>query len=257
MSTGLFKSKVCGHRGACGYAPENTFAAFHKALEQGAEWVEFDVQLSAEGVPIILHDDTLARTSDKGGARRPTELALSELKELDAGEWFGSEFAGERIPTLDELLEEFGQKLELNIEIKSKPNFEADNGIEKMVADAIVQHNLVNRVIVSSFDPTRLARLHAYNPTIPLGALYTSKAEEYPPTFDFFQLAEITGAIALHPHYKVIDEAYMGRARSLGLKVNTWTVNDPEDMTRLAKLGVDIIITNYPDKLVAALETIG
>jgi glycerophosphoryl diester phosphodiesterase len=257
MSTKLFKSKVCGHRGACGYAPENTFAAFHKALEQGAEWVEFDVQLSADGVPIILHDDTLERTSDKGGARRPTGLTLSELKELDAGAWFGTAFAGERIPTLEEVLEEFGQKLGLNIEIKSTPNFEADNGIEKMVADAVGKYKLMDRVIVSSFDPFRLARLHAYNPTIPLGALYTGKPENYLPNFDYFQLAEMTGAIALHPHYKLIDEAYMVRARSMGLKVNTWTVNEPEEMEWLSKLGVDIIITNYPDKLIAVLENIG
>ena len=97
-------SIVCGHRGACGYAPENTFAAFKLALEQGAKWIEFDVQLSRDGVPVILHDDTLERTTDRGGPRAPAELSLSELKELDAGSWFSQDYAGERIPTLDEVL---------------------------------------------------------------------------------------------------------------------------------------------------------
>jgi glycerophosphoryl diester phosphodiesterase len=249
-----YKTILCGHRGACGYAPENTFAAFSKALEQGATWVEFDVQLSADGVPIILHDDTLIRTTDLGEPRRPTELTLKELKALDAGAWFAPEFAGERIPTLDEVLEEYGNKLGLNIEIKSKPNFEQDNGIEKLVAAAVAHHNLYERVVVSSFDPMRLAALHALDSKISIGALYTGRAQDYPPGFDFFQLPAITGAKAMHPYFKVIDAAYMERTAKLGLAVNTWTVNEPEDMQQLVELGVNMIITNFPDRLVEVVK---
>ncbi len=250
-----YKTIVCGHRGACGYAPENTFAAVSKALEQGATWVEFDVQLSADGVPIILHDDTLLRTSNLGEPRRPTELTLKELKELDAGAWFAPEFAGERIPTLDEVLEEYGQKLGLNIEIKSKPNFEQDNGIEKLVSAAVARHNLYERVVVSSFDPLRLAALHALDTKLSIGALYTGRQEDYPPGFDFFQLPAMTGAKAMHPYFKVIDAAYMERTAKMGLVVNTWTVNEPEDMRRLAELGVNMIITNFPDRLAEVVKS--
>jgi len=251
MSASFPKTLVCGHRGACGYAPENTFAAFQKALDLGASWIEFDVQLSADGVPIILHDDTLVRTSDKGGSRRPTELTLAELKELDAGAWFAHEYKGEKIPTLDEVLKEFGPKLGLNIEIKSKPGFEADNKIEEKIAEAVKRFDLYETVVVSSFDPFRLAALHAYDPLIPIGALYTGRAQDYPPDFDAFNLPEITGAKALHPHFKVIDAAYVEKTRELGLAINTWTVNEPKDMQRLVGLGINMIITNYPDRLKA------
>jgi glycerophosphoryl diester phosphodiesterase len=251
MSASLPKTLVCGHRGASGYAPENTFAAFQKALEQGASWVEFDVQLSADGVPIILHDDTLERTTDKGGSRRPTELTLAELKELDAGAWFSPEYKGEKIPTLDEVLVKFGSKLGLNIEIKSKVGFETDNKIEEKIAEAVKRFGLYDTVVVSSFDPLRLAALHAYDSEIPIGALYTGRAQDYPPGFDAFKLPEITGAKAMHPHFKVIDAAYVEKTRSLGLAVNTWTVNEPEDMQRLVGLGINMIITNYPDRLKA------
>ncbi len=251
MSASLPKTLVCGHRGACGYAPENTFAAFQKALEQGASWIEFDVQLSADGVPIILHDDTLERTTDKGGSRRPTELTLAELKELDAGVWFGPEYKGEKILTLDEVLEKFGSKLGLNIEIKSKPGFEADNKIEEKIAESVKRFALYDSVVVSSFDPLRLAALHAYDPQIPIGALYTGRPQDYPPGFDAFKLPEITGAKAMHPHFKIIDAAYVEKTRNLGLAVNTWTVNEPEDMQRLVGLGINMIITNYPDRLKA------
>src|SRR3954447_15867557 len=104
---------VCGHRGASGHAPENTLVAFRRAKELGATWIEFDVQLSADGIPIILHDDTLERTTNLGQQLRPTELTLAQLKDLDAGSWFSPEFAGEKIPTLEEVLQEFGDSLDM------------------------------------------------------------------------------------------------------------------------------------------------
>src|ERR1700712_5512893 len=158
------KPFVCGHRGACGYAPENTLTSFRLAQQQGATWIEFDVQLSRDGVPIILHDDTLERTTNLGKALRPTELDLAALKELDAGSWLSPEFAGERLPTLDEALEEFGQTIHLNIEIKSTVGFEADNGLEQKIAQAVRRYNLQERVLISSFDPFRLMSLHQYDP---------------------------------------------------------------------------------------------
>jgi glycerophosphoryl diester phosphodiesterase len=249
------KPLVCGHRGASGHAPENTMAAFREALEAGADWIEFDVQLSADGEVIVLHDDTLQRTTDLRQARRPTEFSLLELKRLDAGSWFGPGFAEERLPTLDEVLEEFRGRLGMNVELKSRPGFEADNGIERKVAEALVRHNLldIEQVIVSSFDPGRIAALHALNERLPLGALYSPK--ELPRGFDPFQLIHITGAKALHPPFKVVDETLVARARKAGVLVNTWTVNELPDMQRMIDLDLDMIITNYPAQLRELVDT--
>lgn len=245
---------VCGHRGASGHAPENTLIAFRRAREMDATWIEFDVQLSADGVPIILHDDTLERTTNLGQALRPTELNLAELKKLDAGSWFGPEFAGEPIPTLDEVLEEFGTILGLNIEIKSRPGFEAGNGLERKIADAVRKYALQDKVLISSFDPTRLKALHQYDPELRLGALYTDRASHYPPDFDPITMAQSFEAVALHPPHTLVDAPLMDRVRQHGLAVNTWTANEVAEMQRLVDLGVDMIITNYPDRLSALLQ---
>jgi glycerophosphoryl diester phosphodiesterase len=249
------KPLVCGHRGASGHTPENTIAAFREALEAGADWIEFDVQLSADGELIVLHDDTLERTTDLQQARRPTEFSLVELKKLDAGSWFGSGFAGERIPTLDEVLEEFRGRLGMNVEIKSRPGFETDNGIEHKVAEALVRHNLldIDQVIVSSFDPGRIAALHALNERLPLGALYSPK--HLPQSVDPFQLISLTGAKALHPPFKVVNETLMAQARKMGVLVNTWTVNELPDLQRMIDLDLHMIITNYPAQLRELVDT--
>jgi glycerophosphoryl diester phosphodiesterase len=236
---------VCAHRGASGYAPENTLAAFRRAGELGATWIEFDVHLSADGVPVILHDDILQRTTNLGQPVRVTQLTLKELKELDAGSWFGSAFKGETIPTLDEVLEEFGPSLGLNIEIKSKIGFEVDNGIEHKIAKALSRFNLRDKVVISSFDPSRLVTLHRHYPQLRLALLYSEPAGEDQPGFDPFKLAGSFGAVALHPPFKVVTPGLIQRAHELGLAVNTWTVNEVADIQRLIGLGVDMIISKH------------
>ncbi|MDB5081519.1 MAG: hypothetical protein JWP00_3443 [Chloroflexi bacterium] len=245
---------VCGHRGASGYAPENTMVAFRKAYEQGATWIEFDVQLSADGVPIILHDDTLERTTSLGQPVRPVELTLAQLKELDAGSWFSPEFAGEKIPTLEEVLAEFGTSLGLNIEIKSTVGFEADNGLEQKIAALVRQYKLEDKALISSFDPFRLASLNRHDPELRLGFLFENAPEKYPPNFDPITVAQSLNAVALHPPFRAIDQTLAERTRASGLALNTWTVNEVPDMQRMIDLGLDIIITNYPDRLVELLR---
>lgn len=244
------KTIICGHRGACGEAPENTLVSFRLAQQLGADFIEFDVQLSADDVPIILHDDTLARTTDKGGYRTPRQLTLAELKELDAGSWFGPKFAGERIPTLDEVLDEFGGKLGLNIEIKSEPGVEPDSGIERMVAEAIAKRNLYDTAMVSSFDPTRLEKLHKIDSRITIGLLVTGRAKDYPPNTSYWDLIELTGAKAFHPPYQIIDAALVEESHKRGLPVNTWTVNDRRTAQRLKALGVDMLMGNFIRELI-------
>jgi glycerophosphoryl diester phosphodiesterase len=248
------KPVVCGHRGACGQAPENTLTAYQKALEAGATWIEFDVQLSADGIPIILHDDTLERTTSLKQPVRPTALSLSQLKELDAGSWFSPAFAGEKIPTLEEVLAEFGSSLGLNIEIKSTAGFEADNGLEQKIAALVRQYKLEDTALISSFDPLRLSSLNRHDPELRLAFLYDDKPERYPPNFDPIAVAKSLNAAALHPHFRVIDESLVSRTHANNLAINTWTVNEIPDLQRMIELGVDMVITNYPDRLVGLLR---
>lgn len=248
------KPLVCGHRGACSQAPENTLVAFRKALEAEATWIEFDVQLSADGIPIILHDDTLERTTSLGQPVRPVALRLDQLKELDAGSWFSPEFAGEKIPTLEEVLAEFGSSLGLNIEIKSSPGFEADNGLEQKIAALVRQYKLADTALISSFDPFRLNSLNRHDPELRLAFLYDAKTLKNAPDLDPVALAKSLNAVALHPPFEIIDEALVSQTRANNLAINTWTVNEIPDLQRMIELGVDMVITNYPDRLVKLLR---
>jgi glycerophosphoryl diester phosphodiesterase len=255
----LFETKsphtvaVAGHRGASGHAPENTLVAFRKAKELGATWIEFDVQLSADGIPIILHDDTLARTTNLGQQLRPTALTLSQLKDLDAGSWFSAEFAGEKIPTLEEVFAEFGEKLGLNIEIKSTPGFEGDNGIEQKIADLVRQYKLEDSALISSFDAGRLASLNRYDPGLRLAFIYEGRPDLYPADFDPIVTAKSFNSVALHPPFRIVDQSLVERTHANGLNLNAWTVNEIPDMERMVALGLDTITTNYPDRLVKVL----
>lgn len=251
---GNTRPAICGHRGASGHAPENTLVAFKKARELGATWIEFDVQLSADGVPVILHDDTLERTTNLGQPLRPTALTVAQLKELDAGSWFAPEFAGEKIPTLEEVLQEFGDTLDMNIEIKSTPGFEADDGLEQKIAALVRQYKLEGKALISSFDPFRLASLHRHDPELRLGFLYVAQPDRYPPDFDPIVTAKSFGAVALHPPFGIITPELVARTRENGLDLNTWTVNELYDLQRMIDLGIDIVITNYPDRLAELLN---
>lgn len=249
---------ICAHRGASGHAPENTMAAFRKALADGASWIEFDIHLSADGEVIVMHDETLERTTDMQTSRRCCELTLAQLKQLDAGSWFDKSFAGERIPTLDEVLTEFKGKLGMNVEIKSSPTYNLNDGIEQKVADLLARHGLhrIEDVIVNSFDPRRLQKFRACAPRVTLGAIYCPDDEEFPSPADARVLISLTAAQALHPDHKATDEAFMHIARQAGVMVNTWTVNDISDMQRMAALGVDMIMTDYPSRLQGLLRHI-
>lgn len=230
------------HRGASARAPENTLAAFELAAELGADGIEFDIQISRDGQAVICHDFLVDKTTDQSG--RVDEFSESELKEMDAGSWFGPQFAGERIPTLQEMIDTVGSRLLLNLELKTAAL--RANGLEEVVADAIRRNGLHDRVIVSSFNPLALRRLHRIDPTIDLGLLY---ALDMPLYLRRAWARHLIPCQAMHPHYPIVNAAYMARARKRGYRVNVWTVDDPIDLRRLLKLGADIIITNKPDVL--------
>ena len=236
------------HRGASAAAPPNTLAAFEKAMELGADGVEFDVHLSADGVVVVIHDFNVDGTTD--GSGRVAEMTLAQLKQLDAGSHFDPAFAGERIPTLEEVLEAVGSRLLLNIELKSTSL--RDNGLERAVIAQVKRHNLDNRVLLSSFNPLSLRRAKKIAPHIPVGLLYSPSL---PLPLRRAWLAPLVPHEARHPEHTMVDTRYVAWARRRGYRVNTWTVDDPDEMRRLIGLGVDGIITNVPNVLRGVLET--
>jgi len=213
----------------------------------GADGIEFDVHLSADGVPVVIHDFTVDATTDGHG--RVADLTLAQLKALDAGSSFDPAFAGERIPTLEEVLDAVGDRLLLNVELKSTSIH--DNGLERAVLDLIAQHGVNDRVLISSFNPFSLRRVRRLAPHIPLGLLY---APDLPLPLRRAWLAFLAPHEARHPEHTMVDARYMSWARKRGYRVHTWTVDNPDEMRRLIALGVDGIITNVPDVLRHVLD---
>jgi glycerophosphoryl diester phosphodiesterase len=235
------------HRGASTVAPANTLAAFEKAVELGADGIEFDVHLSADGVPVVVHDATVDATTD--GSGQVAEMTLAQLKQLDAGSWFDPAFVGERIPTLEEVLETMGSRLLLNVELKSISL--RDEGLERATVAQIKRHGLDERVLFSSFNPFSLRRLKKIAPHIPVGLLY---APNLMLPLRRAWLAPLAPHEARHPEHTMVDAPYIAWARRRGYRVNVWTVDDPSEMRHLITLGVDGIITNVPDVLRDVLE---
>jgi glycerophosphoryl diester phosphodiesterase len=236
------RTLIFGHRGAKAYAPMNTIPAFELAVAQGADGVELDVWLSKDGYPVIIHDDTVDGTTDGHGSIQ--EKTLAEIKALDAGSYFDPKFAGTRVPTLDEVFEAVGQQLIINVEIKS--NETRREGIEQVVADCIVKHNMQRRVIVSSFDARVLKTLREIDPDMPIGYLYA-------PNYRFFpEVMEALDHEAKHPYHDMLTPEYVSSLH--GYRINTWTVNEPERVKALIELGIDAIITDKPDMAVEVLH---
>ncbi len=253
----MFKTLVFGHRGASAEAPENTIAAFLRARELGADGIELDVTLTRDGVPVIIHDDTVDRTTDGHGLIR--NMTILEVKQLDAGSWKSPEFKGETIPTLAEVFDALQDWITpagssraprglVNVEIKSS-GFKTD-GVERAVVNLIANKNLESRVLISSFNPLALYRIKAMNSRLARGLLYEPSMPIYLSRAWFRFLA---APHALHPYFKTIDRDYMQWARRKHYAVNTWTVDDPAEAARLATLGVGIIISNQPDVICRGL----
>lgn len=237
------------HRGAREHAPENTLPAFEEAAELGADGVELDAQLTADGVPVIFHDRAVERLTDGKGCL--TEMTLSQVKELDAGNHFSSEFAGISIPSLDEVFEELGDRLLFNIELKSFSIH--SNGLEREVVELIRRHGLISRVLISSFDPLALRRVRRFEPELALGYLY-APGLPLPLSKGWLARPIIGRHEARHPHFSMVDESYIRWARQHRYRVNVWTVNALEDIQRMRDLGVDAIMSDRPDLVQDVLQ---
>lgn len=225
-----------GHRGACGYCPENTLASMRKAIELGCYGFEFDIQLSRDGIPVVIHDDTLERTTN--GRGKVSDFTLEELQKLDAG---NAEFVGEKIPSLSEVIAMVDKRTNLFIELK------AENSA-KPVAD-IIRHAIQNlgwkseQFFICSFNHLQIVEMRSYLPEVRTGALLVG----IPVTLA--QIAVEAGAWSLNPAIYHTNQALVDDAHARGLKVLVWTADKPEEIARARTLGVDGIFSNFPDRL--------
>lgn len=232
---------IIAHRGDSAHAPENTLAAFRTAAEHGADAIEFDVKLSADGQVIVIHDQTVDRTTNGHGDVRALKLAA--LRELDAGAYFGQCFTGERIPTLEELFETVSQQLHLNIELTNYAT-PGDDLVSK-VAELVTKHGMQRRVLFSSFFPRNLRRARALLPEVPGGLLAWAGWLGFPAR----RFGWKKGYLALHPHLSSVSAELVNRLHSAGKRIHVWTVNTDADMKHLVGLGVDGIFTDDPTLL--------
>jgi glycerophosphoryl diester phosphodiesterase len=232
---------VIAHRGASGHAPENTLAAFRRAIALGATFIETDLQLSRDARFVAIHDDTVNRTTN--GQGKVHELTLADLRRLDAGSWFGSEFTGERIPTLEEILE-FSRKNDAVFYLELKPT--GSWGGEHALIGSLRNTGEIARTVVISFDAGVLEALRRIEPTLMTGLLFDGQIDRP------LERAVEVGARQLAVRGDLVTPALLAQARNKDLQLVCWTVNQPAHMRMLIEAGVDGIMTDYPDRLVAA-----
>ncbi|MBS2967741.1 glycerophosphodiester phosphodiesterase [Metabacillus sp. KIGAM252] len=226
------------HRGASGYAPENTKASFDKALEIGTDWIEFDVQRSRDGELVIIHDTSVDRTTNGSGEVR--DLNAADLKKLDAGSWFSPEFKGEGIMTFSEVLERYNGKAGMLIELKSPSLYP---GIEQQVADELAKYPLADKV-VQSFEQDSMKKMHRILPFIKIGVLMKYR----PLGISGRQLEEISNyASFVNPNKKLVNRGLVQRIHALGMKITPYTVRDRASAAFLKSMEVDGMVTDFPD----------
>jgi glycerophosphoryl diester phosphodiesterase len=219
-----------GHRGAAAHSPENTLRSFKTAIELGVDMVELDVRLCRTGEVFVIHDDTVDRTTDGSGSVE--DMGLEEMISLDAG-------SGERVPLLHDVIVLVGGRTGLNIELKAR-------GTAGPVAELLSQFiakgtHRKEDFIVSSFDPVEILRFRDLNLGIPMGFIFEDHS------IMGVEFASELGAWSVHPRSDLIDEKIVGMARSKGLKVIAWTVNDEHELRRMTLLDIDGVITDRPE----------
>lgn len=228
------KVSIVGHRGAAACAPENTLVSFQIGLDQGADIIELDVQLSADGHVVVFHDETLDRTTNARG--RLAERTLAELKTLDAGSWYHPRFAGEPIPTLEEVLAWARERVPLFIELKYGARLQPL--LHAAVVECILAHKMTHRVMIISFEHQALSRVKESVPELATGALYME------PLADPLALVDRIGANALMPLWHLVTPADMTTYHAAGLAVNVWGAD--ADYAGLIAAGVDCVNADHP-----------
>ncbi|MEQ8556353.1 MAG: glycerophosphodiester phosphodiesterase family protein [Cyclobacteriaceae bacterium] len=235
------QTKIIAHRGFSSVAPENTLLAFRKAIEVGADYFELDVQRSKDNKAMVIHDATIDKTSSDNQTGEVVQMNSAALKNIKVGytKKFGDKYADEKLPTLKEALEVARGKIKVCIEIKSY-------GLEQEVLDAVNELKMTDQVIIFSFYYPVLAKIRQLDNKIPILYLI-SEADEM--TVDYAKVIDAK-AIGVGSRTDLTKE-YIDFAHQQGVEVWQWTVNDEKDMRRLMNIGLDGLITDYPDKALA------
>jgi glycerophosphoryl diester phosphodiesterase len=228
-------AEVIAHRGASGTRPENTMVAFRRAVELGSHMIELDVQLTRDGEVVVIHDWTLGRTTT--GRGRVHRWALRELQALDAGTWFDTAYAGERVPTLAEVLD--AVPIPINVELKAR----GDDGLEAAVLRIVTEAGALDRVVFSSFDRRSLVRLRERSRHAQLAVLWSGR--NLAPAL---RVVERVGARALHLRTDSLHGPGARDLRARDLTIRVWTVNDPAESARLDDFCVHGVFTDFPER---------
>jgi glycerophosphoryl diester phosphodiesterase len=247
---------ILGHRGASALAPENTIAAFSRAISQGADGIEFDVRLSLDGIPVVIHDATLKRTGLID--RTVSELTAVELREIDVGSWFAARcqkpdesFAGEKLPTLAQVFEFFSAHSgTLYAEMKCEPN--EGMALTAEVVSLTRKFGMVERVVVESFDHSAIALVKRIDSSIRTAALFEPKVTRPLSTIRRLKMVDTALAFAADEialHHTLAAGRVIEKARRAGLEVVVWTVEDPIWITRARSLGIKALISNDPESM--------
>ena len=248
---------IIAHRGASARAPENTLAAFRQAIEDGADGIEFDVQASKDGAPVVFHDLTLRRMN--GDKRRVSSLTAAELQDIDIGSWFNrthprkalGEFVGETIPTLAQTFDLLrGSEGRVYVELKGAKK-EMPPLVEA-VARAVRRTDLLPRIVLKSFDLAAVAEMRRIFPELTAAALFAPKLSSiFRKQTDLIEQARTCGAGEISLHYSLATRKTMERAAAENMPVTIWTIDRPAWVRRAAEIGIHAIITNNPARLIA------
>lgn len=235
----MMNNLCVAHRGFSSIAPENTMAAFNMAMERAeVQWMELDVQLSRDGVPVVIHDFTLERTTSGKGRVKDTDWSV--LKQLDAGSWKGKNYTGERIPSLSELLDRSCGKVRLNIELKTQGDMYP--GLPAAVIYEIRKRHMQHDVVITSFEPAALVEVKKLAPELETGLIIDAKPR------DLLAVLKQMHCTFLSIGYTNVDKALMREMNAAGIRVMAWTVDDKASMKKLAAIDPDVMIcTNCPD----------
>lgn len=243
----FIKPVIFAHRGSSAHAPENTLSSFKLAVEQGADFIELDAKLTADGQVVVIHDQNTLRTTGVAGS--VIEMKLADLKALDAGSFFAPQFSGEKIPTLDEVFEEVGKKIFINVELTNY--ISPKDLLVPAVAQIIKRHEMQNRVLFSSFLMRNLRKAKTLIPEAPVAILCLAgfSGWMYRSGIGFSGSPEL-----IHPNLEDISQAYVQREHHRNRRVHVWTVNSEQDLTRMFQCGVDGVFCDDPVKARKVLE---
>lgn len=242
--------RVIAHRGFSGAAPENTLVALRMAMDLKADMAEIDVGLTKDGHVVLLHDETLDRTTDGSGLL--SDVTLDEVRQLDAGSWFGSNYTEEPVPTLAEALDLVRGKMLLNVEIKTEAVTDtAESGIVDKVLQLVQERNMLDEVVISSFDPRALAHAKHLDAEVRTASLYNRELHEGQGPLE---VMAAVGSNGFNTSHRRITQQMVDACHRHQRPVAIYTVNNEKKMRQMIEMGVDALFTDYPDRLQKVLE---